>query len=166
MKSKKNPCQGRHLQRLSIRFVGDPMRGKRLQAWARCQGWRLAIEPAPPTVPAADGAPRPDLVILDDFPASQRGRAAFYRFRTTPAIRFLVLNDAPHALAFLHLGALSFIRFIPRDPRPEAFARAVCDFFPPARLTPYERSPTTVRASEPAPCGTPAPGPLRVQACC
>ena len=146
-------------RRLSIFFWGDCDRGRRLQAIARHHGWRFCWPPE-------QSSPQPDIVILDGFPDSRRARAAFYQRWHFQGPRFLALNDAPGASRFLHVGGLSFIRIIERDPGPEAFTREVLDLAGAQRpISPLKRIPAATKAESFERC-PPHPAELADATCC
>ncbi len=113
--------------RLSILFLGDCDRGRRIQAIARRHGWRCCLPPEQSVPTAKIKSLQPEIVVLDGFPDSRRARAAFYQLWHFQGPRFLALNDCPGASRFLHVDGLSFIRIIERAPGPVAFTRAVLD---------------------------------------
>lgn len=112
---------------LYIVFVGDPDRGKRLQEALKPYGYVIRIVTEMQSALDEYAASMPDLVILDDFPESNIARSVYYHLRSVKAGPFLALNDSPHALRFLHVDALSFIKIIDRDPEPEDLIRAIRD---------------------------------------
>lgn len=70
---------------------------------------------------------RPELVILAGFPESEMLRSVYYRLQPFKDVLFLVLNDSPNALKFMHVNSLSFIKMIARNPKPEVLIRAIYD---------------------------------------
>ncbi len=159
-------CRSGKARALSIRFVGDPVRGRRLQAIARYHGWRFCLLPEAWAPPAPNNDKQPHIVILDGFPDSRAARAAFYHLRDCQERRFLALNDAPGARRFLHVGGLSFIRMIERDPGPEAFVRAVLDLVPMNRNAAPRSRETISPAREPVQYRRINPCVLQDRACC
>jgi bisphosphoglycerate-dependent phosphoglycerate mutase len=70
---------------------------------------------------------RPELVILNGFPESEMLRSVYYRLQPFKDVLFLVLNDSPNALKFIHVNSLSFIKMIERNPKPEVLIHAIFD---------------------------------------
>ena len=114
------------LRKLSIRFVGDPDRGKRLCQAVGTWGWKMTIETAG-RANTKRACCRPDIVILDGFPDSAVARSAYYQYQQKQKVPMIALNDSPHAMRFFHINALSFLRIIDRDPASETLVRTIVD---------------------------------------
>lgn len=112
-----------------IYFIGDANRGQRLaQIFERCGiTINMCIVTTVQEMAGNDPDNMPLLAILDDFPDSETARSAFYFLRRNPEIRFIALNDAPNAMKFLQVHALSFIMIISRDPDPTELVRAIAE---------------------------------------
>lgn len=124
------------LENLAILFIGDPARGKRLQQAVQPHGGKIDIAGEGWPAVENDGAAVPDLAILDDFPESERARSAYYHLRSTTAVPVLALNDAPQAIRFLHVNALSFIKIIDRNPAEKKLIDAIADLVSSHRMRP------------------------------
>ena len=111
---------------LAISFFGDHERGKRLRKAVCTRGWKMTIETSGPA-DAIGVCCRPDIVILDGFPDSATARSAYYQCQQIQKMPIIALNDSPHAMRFLHVNALSFLRIIDRDPASEALVRTIVD---------------------------------------
>lgn len=121
--------------KLSIVFVGSHDRGKRLRKAVGSMDWKINVVTNLTPGLAENSFLRSDLVILDNFPDSNLAKTIFFHLRSIDAGPFLSLNDLPHALKFLHLHALSFIRIIDRDPEPKHLIKAIIDLVESYRKT-------------------------------
>lgn len=111
-------------KQLSILFVGDAGRGKRLQEAFKSSHWKFTFKTETILVLDKYDLFNPDIVILDRFPESNLAKSVFYhfrenRYRYNKKISFIALNALPGAAKFSHLNCLSFLRMIHRDSKPE-----------------------------------------------
>ncbi|KJS02010.1 MAG: hypothetical protein VR65_06835 [Desulfobulbaceae bacterium BRH_c16a] len=118
---------GMELKNLLFLFVGDLSRGKRMQETVKPHGWKIRIETEVRSVPNKGAEYRPDLVILDGFPESERAISVYYKLQHFNEVLFLALNDSPNAMKFTHVHRLSFLKIINRDPKPKEFIDAIFD---------------------------------------
>ena len=111
---------------LRVLFVGDPGRSKLLCERIK-SSWKFHVCPQEDSILAEYDSLRPDFVILDDFPDSDLARSVYYRLRPDRDGPFLALNRTPHALKFMRLKGLSFLKIIDRNPEPGHLMQAVSE---------------------------------------
>ena len=112
-------------QDLHIVFVGDRDRGVRLTRDIKTYDWTIKVVTEMMPALAEYIFYTPDLVILDNFPTSNLAKSVYFHLRSIDAGPFLALNDAPHALMFLHVNTLPFIKMLKRDPEPPQLMEAI-----------------------------------------
>lgn len=137
---------------LQILYIGDENRGRLFQE-AALKDCRQV------TVTSLAGWERhksvhPDLVVLDGFPDSGPANAAFYHFRQDEDVRFIALNEQPHAAHFSYVNALSFLRMIHRDASPDRLLTEMETLHPEKGCSPVEKhiTPALPYRNQSAPC--------------